>query len=69
MRRPAIALLLTAVVLGTLIGGRVVAAQDPEVAEHPAKGSWTIASDPGDTEFSPRLMILSADGGAIFVSG
>jgi len=69
MRRPTIVLLLSVVTLATLIGGRVVVAQDPEVADHPAKGSWTVESDPGDTEFSPRLMILSADGGAIFVSG
>ena len=55
---------------GTLIGGgRFAVAQVSAPGDHPANGSWTVASDPGDTEYSPRLMILSADGGAIFVSG
>jgi len=66
------ALSLSAVVLlgALLIGeGRFVTAQEIEMADHPARGSWTVASDPGDAEYSPRLAILSADGGAFFVSG
>lgn len=64
-------LLSAVVLLGALLfgGGRFAAAQEIEMAEHPARGSWTVASDPGDTEYSPRMMILSADGGAFFVSG
>lgn len=70
MRRSTIILLLAIVTFGTLIGGgRLATAQDASLANHPAKGSWAVASDPGDTDYSPRLAILSADGGAFFVSG
>lgn len=50
-------------------GGGSASAQDDGPAEHPARGSWSVTSDPGDAEYSPRLVILSADGGAMFVSG
>ncbi len=70
MRRPAIILLLAIVTIGSLVGGGHLAiAQDSSPADHPARGSWNVASDPGDAEYSPRLVILSADGGAMFVSG
>jgi len=71
MRRTSVLSLSAVVLLGTLLigGGRFVTAQEIEMADHPARGSWTVASDPGDAEYSPRLAILSADGGAFFVSG
>ncbi|MBA3416319.1 MAG: hypothetical protein H0U10_13940 [Chloroflexia bacterium] len=70
MRRPPLRLLFAVVLSGTVIGGgRVAVAQVPGPGDHPANGSWTVETDPGDAEYSPRLMILSADGGAIFVSG
>lgn len=72
MRRTSSVLFLSlAMVFAGLVtgGGRLAVAQVPVPAEHPARGSWTVESDPGDTEYSPRMMILSADGGAIFVSG
>ncbi|MDQ3657244.1 MAG: hypothetical protein M3457_19495 [Chloroflexota bacterium] len=70
MRRRTIILLLAVTMLGTLAGGgRFAAAQDAGFANHPAVGSWTVESEPGDAEYSPRLAILSADGGAFFVSG
>jgi len=63
--------LAAAVLLGTVLmgEGHLATAQEIEMADHPARGSWTVGSDPGDTEYSPRLAILSADGGAFFVSG
>lgn len=71
MRWTSVLSLSAFVLLGTLLTGegRFVTAQEIELADHPARGSWTVASDPGDTEYSPRLAILSADGGAFFVSG
>lgn len=59
------------ILLATLVigGGQFASAQNTDIAEHPARGSWNVTSDPGDAEYSPRLVILSADGGAIFVSG
>jgi hypothetical protein len=71
MRRTSLLWLSAVIVFGVLLigGGRLVAAQDASLADHPAKGAWTVTSDPGDTEFSPRLAILSADGSAFFVSG
>lgn len=66
------ALSFTAVILlATLVigAGRLAGAQESNPGDHQANGSWIVASDPGDTEYSPRLAILSADGGAFFVSG
>lgn len=59
------------ILLATLLigGGRFASAHETDIAEHPARGSWNVTTDPGDAEYSPRLMILSADGGALFVSG
>lgn len=66
-----VSVLVAVVVLGMALagGGGQITAQDVEMADHPARGSWSTASDPGDAEYTPRTMILSADGGAIFVSG
>ena len=64
-------LVLSAVVLLGIVfgvGGRFAAA-GTESDAHPAVGSWLVASDPGDAEYFPRLMTLSADGTAMFVSG
>lgn len=71
MRRTSVVFLSVVILLagGVIGGGRFAVAQAPGRAEHPARGSWMVESDPGDTEYSPRMMILSADGGAIFVSG
>ncbi len=69
MRRHTIIPLMVVMMLGTVIGGRLAVAQDASLADHPARGAWSVTSDPGDFEYSPRLAILSADGSAIFVSG
>ncbi len=71
MRRISVVSLSAVIVLATvLIGaGRFAGAQEVNPGDHPANGSWNVTSDPGDTEYSPRLAILSADGGAFFVSG
>lgn len=70
MRRLSITLLLAVVMLGTLGGGdHLTVANDIEVANHPAIGSWIVTSDPDDAEYFPRLVILSGDGTSIFVSG
>ncbi len=71
MRRTGVLVLSAVVVLAIVLGGggRFAAAQDTDSATHPARGAWIVESDPGDTEYSPRLMILSADGSALFVSG
>ncbi len=69
MRRTPIVILLAVMIAGMVVGGRLAVAQEPDTAAHPARGSWSVTSDPGDAEYSPRLVILSADGGAIFVSG
>ncbi|MBA2470495.1 MAG: hypothetical protein H0V37_13910 [Chloroflexia bacterium] len=70
MRRTTLLSLSVVALFGfVLIGGGLVAAQEASPADHPARGAWTVTSDPGDTEFSPRLAILSADGSALFVSG
>ena len=58
------------VLLGIALGGgRFAADGETPVASHPAIGSWLVTSDPGDAEYSPRLMTLAADGTAMFVSG
>lgn len=70
MIRRTITLFLAVVMLGTLVGGgRSAVAEETEFANHPANGSWMVASDPGDAEYSPRLITLSADSSAFFVSG
>lgn len=71
MRRTNLLSLFAAVLLGIVLtgGSHVAVAQVPSLGDHPANGSWTVTADPGDAEYSPRLMILSADGGAIFISG
>lgn len=70
MRRLSLLVLLSVLLSGTLIGvGRYASAQDAGLATHPAQGTWTVESDPGDAEYSPRLVMLSADGSAIFLSG
>ncbi len=65
-------LVLSAVVLlGIVLGGgdRFAVAGGAESAASPVIGSWLVMSDPGDADYSPRLMTLSADGTAMFVSG
>lgn len=59
------------VLLGIVLSGsgHSAIAGETVTADHPAIGSWLVESDPGDAEYSPRLMALSADGTAIFVSG
>jgi len=71
MRQAKVMSISAVVLLGIVLigGGRFATAQDDGPAEHLARGSWNVTSDPGDAEYSPRLVILSADGGAIFVSG
>ncbi len=71
MRRTTVLMLSAVLLLGIALSGRgqLTAAQDPSGADHPAVGSWLVESDPGDAEYSPRLMILSRDGSALFVSG
>lgn len=71
MRRTPMFLLSAVVLLGIALSGRLhfAAAQDPSDPDHPARGSWLVESDPGDAEYSPRMMILSRDGSAVFVSG
>ncbi len=59
-------LLLTMVLV---IGSPFAAAQDSGGNVHAAVGSWNVESDPGDAEYSPRLITLHADGTALFVSG
>ena len=69
MRRSFV-IVLAIVMLGASLlgGGRFATAQDAGLADHPAAGSWLVESDPGDSEYAPRLMILSADGTALFLS-
>jgi hypothetical protein len=65
-------LVLSAVVLlGVVLGARsrFAVAQEADGADHPATGSWLVEGDPGDAEYVPRQMNLSADGSALFVSG
>ncbi len=50
-------------------GGHFAAAQEVLPADHPARGSWNVTSNPGDAEYHPRMAILSADGGVLVVSG
>lgn len=70
MRRLSIILLLAAAMLGTVGGGsHATFAQDIEMDNHPAVGSWIITSDLDDAEYFPRLVILSGEGAAFFVSG
>lgn len=71
MRRTSVISLLTIMLAGAVPigGGRFAAAQDPGPADHPARGAWTTETQPGDAEYSPRLVTLSADGSALFVSG
>jgi hypothetical protein len=71
MARTGLLVLSTVVLLGAVLGvrGRFALAQDAGGADHPATGSWLVESDPGDAEYSVRLMTLSADGTALFVSG
>jgi len=71
MRRTSVYLLSAIVLLGIALSGsaRFTAAQDPSDVDHPAQGSWLVESIPGDAEYSPRMMILSRDGSALFVSG
>lgn len=71
MRRTSALSVASVIVLVTLLlaGGHFAAAQEINPGDHPANGSWNVTTDPGDAEYSPRLVILSADGGAIFVSG
>lgn len=52
-----------------LAGGSPSAAQGLDGNDHPAVGSWNVESGPGDAEYSPRLVILTVDGSARFVSG
>lgn len=53
----------------TLVGGGLSTAQDPVGDQHSAVGSWSVESDLPDAEYTPRLVILSADGSALFISG
>jgi hypothetical protein len=71
MRRISALLFSAVILLATPLigGGRFASAQETDSTEHSARGSWNVTTDPGDAEYSPRLVILSADGGAIFVSG
>ncbi len=71
MRRISVVSVSAVIVFASLmIGvGRLAGAQDVNPGDHPARGSWNVTSDPGDTEYAPRLVMLSADGGAFFVSG
>lgn len=57
------------VLVMVLVGGGISTAQEPGGNHHSAVGSWSVESDPGDAEYTPRLMILAADGSALFVSG
>ncbi|MEJ7901693.1 MAG: hypothetical protein WKF63_07575, partial [Thermomicrobiales bacterium] len=68
-KRPVFLLLLVMLFSVLIGGGRFAAATARGPDGHPVIGSWTVESDPGDTEFSPRLTLLSADGTALFVSG
>jgi hypothetical protein len=52
-----------------LVGGGLSAARQQGDNLHPAVGTWSVESDLGDAEYTPRLMILAADGSALFVSG
>ena len=63
--------LAVVVLLGVaLVGGsHFASAGETATGSHPAVGSWLVSSDPGDAEYSPRLMTLAADGTAMFVSG
>lgn len=63
--------LAVVVLLGiALVGGNhFVSAGESAIGNHPAAGSWLVSTDPGDAEYSPRLMTLAADGTAMFVSG
>ena len=71
MRLMGSVVLSAVVLLGMVLGGsdRFAAASGREGAALPVIGSWLVMSDPGDAEYSPRLMTLSADGTAMFVSG
>lgn len=70
MRRSSIVVLVVMMLATLIIGGsRFATAQDDSIVDHPATGSWLVDSNPGDTEYAPRLMTLSADGSALFVSG
>jgi hypothetical protein len=59
------------VLLGLVLtfGSSLAAAQDRWGNDHPLVGSWNVESDPGDAEYSPRLVSFAADGTAFFVSG
>ncbi|HEV2528254.1 MAG TPA: hypothetical protein VGT61_07405 [Thermomicrobiales bacterium] len=71
MHRSSTFVLAAILLLGmTLVVGRPFAtAQDSGDDLPPAVGSWNVESDPGDAEYSPRLITLAADGTALFVSG
>ena len=71
MSRSVVITLLAVMLSGAVLigGGRFTAAQDPDPADHPAAGAWSVESEPGDAEYSPRLVSLSDDGSALFVSG
>ena len=70
MRWTRIVLLSVLVVLVAFVlgGGRLAIAQDPDMADHPAVGSWAVESDPGDASFSLTSVTLAADGTALYIS-
>jgi hypothetical protein len=71
MRRVHVSLLLAVVLLGTLAlgGGSLATAQDADMADHPAIGSWLIETDQDVGAMAVRTMVLNDDGTAMAVSG
>jgi hypothetical protein len=64
MRRISVVILTTVVLLGAILlgGGRLVTAQDTDLANHPLVGAWMVDSEPENPQNIPDLAVLSADG-------
>ena len=63
MRRTHVVVLSAVMVLVTLFVGRgALAAQDPDLADHPLVGSWVVDADTEDPENLPEMVIISSDG-------
>ncbi len=63
MRRTHVVALSAVMVLVTLFVGRgALAAQDPDLADHPLVGSWIIDADPEDPENPLEMSTIFSDG-------
>ena len=64
MRRINVVILTTVVLLGPILlgGGKLVTAQDTDLANHPLVGAWMVDSEPENPQNIPDRAVLSADG-------